>query len=590
MQISLQKALSFYLTGSLKKYDPACRDVACHSPAKQGERASPPAGNVSTTLTTQELDDCEISEKEFLDAEINGYKFQDQTLNIKANLNTLTGQFRFAGTGVINSLFSGIGALLAKKINLISGFGLATAALGASFLKDIPFLSKKFSILSLGANSMRGSFHILDSILSRVGEEGAKYTLPSILAGVASLFSAYRSVNNKDNKSLSLPNDTIAGILGRTSIHHLDSMLASKAGEISTNHNELGAFLATSLSTAGLLIPKNLRTNKMQWDSLEGFVAQGGTKFIDSLFASIGHAFTSTFNSTKKTALGALGVTAGLPLLGSLINSFNYQIPFGTLEGRIVKGILNLPETIAFNLGDSIGNGMLGIPLSLGFAGLTYFTCFSDKGKHLIKNCEISTTSLGGELQRLPFLHFMNSIISASAMKLSNLIPAPIVTLFGPAISFQIGEKLKNIPAKFGDLKGQMLRNSVHIWDSILSRSAYKTTEMILGKDEDESYTGNIVSDGGSTYWLTEDGRKVSSMAIGKQLNQKSESNILNTVLAGLGGIGFGLGVFALGKLFMKGSNNNQISTETKIIKPTFEREYTSNKKENSLNKERIMV
>ena len=576
MHISLQKALSFYLTGSLSEHNTTYIN---------------PCGETEN-LTAQELDDCETSEKEFLDAEINGYKFKDPTLNLKANLNTLTGQFRFAGMSTINSLFSGIGSLIAKKINLISGFGLAAAAFGASFIKDVPFLAKKFSILSLGANSMRGSLHILDSIFSRVGEEGAKYTLPSILAGGVSLFSAHRSITNKNNKSLSLSNNTISGILGRTSVHHIDSMLASKATEISTNHSEAGAFLATSLSTAGLLIPKNLRTHEMPWDSMEGFIGQGGSKFLDSLFASIGHSFNSTFNSTKKIALGTLGITAGLPLLGSLINSINYKIPFGTLEGRIVKGILNMPETVAFNLGDSVGNGLLGIPLSLGFAGLTYFTCFSNKGKNLIKNFEISTTSLGGELQRLPFLHFMNSVISASAMKLSNFIPAPLLTLVGPSLSFQMGEKVKNIPAKFGELKGLMLRNSVHIWDSILSRSAYKTATVFFGKSDDETYTGNVVTDGGSTYWLTEDGRKVSSMAIGKQLNIESQPNILNTIFAGLGGIGFSLGAFALGKSFMKGGNNEQARTvnhtieskniETVIAKPV--------SKEMSVNKERVMV
>ena len=542
MQISLQKAFSLYLTGSLREHNTT--HINAHSEMEN--------------LTTQELDDCEMSQKEFVESETNGFQFKNQTLNLKANLNTLTGQFRFAGMGVINSLFSGIGAILAKKINLTLGFGLAASAFGASFIKNVPFLSRKFSIFSLGSNSIRGSLHILDSIFSRVGEEGAKYTLPSILAGGVSLFSTYRSVNNKDNKSLSLLNDTISGILGRTSIHHLDSMLASKATEISTNHNELGAFLATSLSTAGLLIPKNLRTNKMQWDSLEGFIGQGGSKFIDSLFATIGHSVSSTLNSTKKLAFGALGITAGLPLLGSFLNSLNYQIPFGTLEGRVIKGILNLPETVAFNLGDSTGNSLLGIALSLGLAGLTYLTCFSKKGKDLITNKEISSTSLGGELQRLPFLHFMNAAISSSAMKLSNFIPAPLLVLFGPALSFQIGEKVKNTSAKFGELKGLMLRNSVHIWDSILSRSAYKTTEMVFGKDEDESYSGNLITDGGGTSWLTEDGRKVNSMAIGKQLNQTGESNLLNIFLSGLGGIGFSLCAFALGKQLIKTNSENR--------------------------------
>ena len=45
---------------------------------------------------------------------------------------------------------------------------------------------------------------------------------------------------------------------------------------------------------------------------------------------------------------------------------------YGKIEGKLIQSMLHVPEAIAFNVGNALGNSALGIPLSLGFTGLTY--------------------------------------------------------------------------------------------------------------------------------------------------------------------------------------------------------------------------
>jgi len=532
LYISFQKAISLYLTG----------------------RTTLPENVLSTesgpaSLTKQELDDMEISShEEYVKSKEESFKFQNPTLNLEADFNTVHGWFRMSGLGVINSFFSGIGTGFGSKINFLSGLGLAGVSLIASLLKKVPFLSTKFSIMGFGGNLIRGPLHIFDSIFSTIGEHGSKYNLPSLIAGSLSLLSLQRTLNDSNNKSLELPFDTVSGTLGRTAIHHIDSMLASKASQVSSENKSLGTFLASSLTTMGLLLPDELKKKKIPWNNHEGFIAQGSSNFIDSLFSNVGNSFTSLLNNSRNIALGTSGVLLGMPLLGSLLNTLNYHIPFGTLEGRLVRGIFHAPDNLVFNLGSLLGNSVLGIPLSLGFCGLTYLTCVSKKGKDAIKNFDISRDKIGGLFQRLPF-DLIYSMISASGVKLSKLVPAPLLLLLGPALSFQIGEKFKNIQSKYDDFKGLMLRNSVHLWETTLARAAYRTGRMLTGTADEDTSSGSILSDG---RWLSDDGRIVPTMAIGKQLKESSENNFMDIIFSALSGIGFAFGAFALGKYFMK--------------------------------------
>lgn len=527
MKVSLNNLASLYLTGSLKP------DTALDQEAEQ-----------SMSLTDQELDDMEMNRNEYEESENQCTKFNSSILNKKANLNTVSGQFRLSGLGAINSFFSGIGTGFGSKINFLSGFGLAGASLGAAYFKNLPLLSKKHSIFGFGWSLIRGPLHIFDSIFSLIGEHGSKYTLPSIFAGAVSLFSINRTLNNKDNKSFELPVDTIGGTLGRTAIHHMDSMLASKAAQIFNSNQSFGSFLASGLTTAGLLLPEESRKKQLPWNTFEGFVSQGSSHFIDSLFSSIGNVFSSSFDSTKKIILGSLGVLAGMPALGTLLNKNNYKVPFGTLEGRLVRGIFHAPESLVFNIGRGIGNSIFGIPMSIGFAALTYFTCLSNKGKNIIKNVDISRDKIGGLLQRLPF-HFLYSIISTSGVKLSKLIPSPLLLAIGPALSYKLGERFKNVDSKFDDLKGLMLRNTVHLWETTLARAAYNTGRMLTGTEDEHNSSGSVLGDG---RWLSDDGQILPTMAIGKQINETDNQSILNTLLSGLGGIGIAIAAVMGGK------------------------------------------
>ena len=528
----LQKGLSFYLTGQSvsnsfirKERNPTC-------------------------LTDQELDDLETTKDAYNESLAKSNNFENPALNLNADFNTSHGQFRMAGLGVINSLFSGIGAGIASKMNFISGFLLACGSIFLSTFKDLPFLSKKFSILSFGGNLIRGPLHIFDSIFSRIGELGSKSHLASILSGIGSLISLKRVIQGNDNKSFELPFDTVSGTLGRTALHHVESMLASKASKISASNENTSAFLASSLTTLGLLLPDNIKKKKLPWNTFEGFFAQGGSHFIDSLFSNIGNIFG------KGKAL--LPFLAGLPALGLIPGLVNYQIPFGTLEGRLARSIFHTGENLVFNLGTTLGDTVWGLPLSLAFGGLTYFSCFNKNTKNILKNIPISRDKVGGLLTRLPF-DFIYSTISQTALKLSKYIPAPLLTLLGPALSFQIGEKFKNIDAKFDDLKGLMIRNSVHFLETILSRSAYTTGRMITNTQDKVTNAGSILADG---RWLNEEGRIVPTMAIGKQIHEEKEKNIFHVLLSAVAGIALSLCIFLIGKKSSK-DNIHVLSNES---------------------------
>ena len=157
--------------------------------------------------------------------------------------------------------------------------------------------------MGFGGNLIRGPLHIFDSIFSTIGEQGSKYTLPSLLAGGVSVLSLVRTVLEKDNKEFTLPFDTVSGTLGRTAIHHMDSMLASKAAQISNSHHTAGSFLASSLTTLGLLAPDSVKKKVLPWNTHEGFIAQGGSNFLDSLFSNIGNSFSCLLNSSRNNSL-----------------------------------------------------------------------------------------------------------------------------------------------------------------------------------------------------------------------------------------------------------------------------------------------
>lgn len=533
MQITgLQKALSIYLTGSLPKPEPACKYK----------------GN--NHLTDEELAEMEMTRAQWNDLHENSYTFKNPTLAQKADWNTLTGYLRNAELGVFDSLFSGIGAGLAKKIPFVHGLALALLTLCASLtslITKLPFLSTNFSFSDFGGRLVRSPLRMLDSIFSSIGEKGSAFSAPSLVGGSIGLLTLGRVLHGKDDKSIEVPYATLGGSGVRAPIHHLESMLASKANELSSNNESLASFVATSATTLGLLLPKEITEKELPVETLEGLFSLIGPHFLDSLFTNIGNAFSPQINKPKNLALAALGFAAGLPILSSIPKLWNYKAPMPKLGGKLIRSISSAFDAVAFNAGNSVGKGILGIPLSLGFIGLTYITSVSSEGKKLFKNFKVPMNTIGSLVQRLPF-DFVYSMISTVGTKLSKLIPAPLLVLIGPALSFKMSNQFKDVDAKYDDFKGLMIRNSVHLWEAMLASAAYRTGKMLTGEKDNNDSSGALLGE----QWITDDGQIVKNMAVGKQIKQNKNKSILNIVLSAIGGVVFGLGAYFIGKMLLK--------------------------------------
>jgi len=452
-------------------------------------------------------------------------------------------------------LFSGIGAGFASKSDFKAGLGLvflATLTSGLSALKKLPFLSTDFSLFDYGGRLMRSVLHLFDSTFSTVGEKGACFNLPALLAGGASIFSLSRVFQGKENKSFEMPITTVGGTLGRTAVHHMESMLASKAAYLSKTNEELSAFLAGSATTFGLLAPKEIKQKQLPWKTFEGMISQAGFHFLDSIFSTIGGSFEKYLDTKENMLLGAAGLTALFPILASNKKIWDHKVPFPQVEGKLIRSIFHGIESLIFNVGSKVGNGAFGIPLSIGFTLLTYFATLSKTTNGLFKNFKVPMNTVGGLMQRLPF-DFSYSMMSAVGSKISKYIPAPLVVLFGPALSFKLGESFKHKGAKYDELKGLMIRNSVHLMESVLASGAYRTGRLLTGTADEHTSSGSVMADG---RWLTDEGRIVPTMAIGKQIGGESSGDILKTILSGFGGVAFGVLAYLASKyLFSKPSS-----------------------------------
>jgi len=530
LKVTLQKAISFFLTGST-----SCQDKTDFS---------------QNNLTDEELEEMEMSRTEWDGLNNNSTRFNNPTLSLKADWNTMTGYFRNAELGVFDSLFSGIGSGLSKKMSFPSGFMLAGSVLGLSLLstlKKLPFLSANFSFSDFGGRLTRALLRIFDSIFSSVGEKGAALNIPSLIAGSAGLASLGRVINDKDNKSVKIPYSTIGGTMGRTAIHHLESMLASKGNQLSNTDESLAAFTATTLATVGTMLPRNIKNKKVPVETVEGLSSLLVPHFLDSLFTNIGKSFSPIINKPQNLIIGILGYFASVPVLSNIKSFWNKKAPVPEIGGKAIRSAFGILDTISFNAGNYVGKTALGIPLSAAFAALTYFSCVSKNTEKLFKNFRIPLNTIGSLFQRLPF-DFIYSMISSAGTTISKKIPAPILVLIGPALSFKAGNLFKGINAKYDESKGLMVRNTVHLWETILSSAAYRTGKMICGEAENHDSTGTLLGD----RWITDDGQIVMNMALGKQMEDAESKNPVKVLLSTLGGIGFGLGAVTFGKYLLK--------------------------------------
>lgn len=543
MKISpLQKALNFYMTGSL-------------NPPR--EEKFPGYNN----LTNEELNEMEMTRDEWENINKKSYKFKNPTLTLSCDWNTVTGYFRGAGLGVLDSFFSGLGSRIARKIPFPSGLSLAGLLLSTSLFsnfKKLPFFSTSFSFTDFGGRISRSTLRVFDSIFSFIGEEGAKLKLPSFASGLLGLFSLERILKEKYNKDARIPYSTIGGTLGRTAIHHMESMLASKANDLSAGSESGAAFLAASLTTLGLLLPNEIKTKNIPVETFDGLASLLGPHFLDSLFTNIGNAFSPIVNKPKNLFLSAIGFVASLPFLSSIRKFWDYKAPMPEFGGKLIRSINSAFEAIFFNAGNAVGKSILGAPLALVFAAFTYITCISKQGNKIFKSFKVPMNTVGSIVQRLPF-DFIYSMMTTVGARLSKLIPAPLIVLLGPVVSFKLGEMHKGISAKYDDFKGLMIRNSIHLWESILSSSGYRTGKMILSDESDIESTGALLGEG----WITDDGQIVKNMAIGKQINTSHEKSITKILASTFAGIVFGIGAHFIGKSLL----SKQVEPEVVIEK-----------------------
>lgn len=214
--------------------------------------------------------------------------------------------------------------------------------------------------------------------------------------------------------------------MGRTALHHLESMLATKANQLSNTDESFAAFIASTLATAGTMLPKDIKNKKIPVETIEGLSSLLAPHFLDSLFANIGKSFSPVINKPKNLILGISGYLASIPILSSIKSFWGKKAPIPEIGGKTIRSAFGALDTISFNAGNYVGKTALGIPLSLAFGGLTYISCISKNTSKHFKNFRIPLNTVGSMFQRLPF-DFIYSMISTAGTTISKKIPAPIL-------------------------------------------------------------------------------------------------------------------------------------------------------------------
>ena len=85
---------------------------------------------------------------------------------------------------------------------------------------------------------------------------------------------------------------------------------------------------------------------------------------------------------------------------------------------------------------------------------------------------------------------------------------------------------------------------------------------MLTGTSEADSTSGSLLSG----YWLTDEGRMVPNMAIGKQIKEEKDTNCLNIFLSGISGGLFTGGIYLVSKLFRKEINQEPVLRPVKYL------------------------
>jgi len=449
-------------------------------------------------------------------------KLRHAISKLNMDWDTFPGSMRNSAASIFDAFFSSIGSKFAQSLGFTPKLAITAGTFMLSMLGNevkLPFISDKLSLFNYSGRLLRAPLHFFDSIFSVIGESWSGSNLVNLLSLGTSTIGLSNSLKNPDDfkKNNDLDYQTINGTLGRSSLHNLQSMTSSFAQHIYEKSPLLGTATTLALTGLGLSLPKEIKDHDISWKSINGLLTQNLFHFSDSLYSGLGSLVTKGLLKSQLLSFSLIPVLAGLGLNKTIQNLMSKKLVFTKFNSKTLRSMIHMLDTVVFNLGTEFSKTKLALPFVGLYTLLSSLTLPKDKPLPTIPEFKIEMNTVGGLLQRVPF-DFIESVISASSNKFGQKIPAPILALIGPSLSYKLGNLFKDAKTPFNTSTGLMLKHMIHFWDNLLTSSGYSTGKSLMNlflPSDDKKYSGSILSDG---RWMTSDGRIVSKMALGKQL------------------------------------------------------------------------
>lgn len=441
--------------------------------------------------------------------------------HLNLDWDTFAGSLRNSGIGTLDAFFSSIGANIAQhlgfKTKLAMTLGTFMTSMFANKVK-IPFISDKISVFHYAGRLARSPLHIFDSIFSVVGESWSDSALGNFIAlGMAAL-GLNNSLKNFHADTNDLDYQTVNGTLGRSSLHHLESLTSSFAQQLYKLSPILGTAVTLGFTGLFMKLPERIKQHNLSWRSVNGILSQNLFHFMDSLHAGFGSLISAGLAKSKIMGLFAgLGIAA-LSFSKNLENHFPQKLVFTELGSKTFRSVFHILDTIVFNLGTEFAKSNLALPFVALYSLLSYnSSILKNPNLPQIPEFKIPMNTVGGLLRRLPF-DFVESVISASSNKIANYIPASLLVAFGPALSFKLGNLFRESKTSYNSSTGLVLRHTIHFLDNLLTKAGYRAGQSLMNcilPKSKKQFSGSLLSDG---RWITQEGRIIPRMPLAKQL------------------------------------------------------------------------
>ena len=457
----------------------------------------------------------EIAEYE-IDVSEKSRDFSTALLNQNIHWETLTSSIRSSSVALWDSIFSSIGVAVSQQLPFAAKIFTSIVALGSSLLADkvkIPFLSSEFSFFKFGGRLIRSPLHFFDSFFSVLGEDLSSSPRAGLLALLGSAAALVKNLSFKDSLNFQMNYETINGTVSKSVIHHIHSLLSTTATRFFKSTPVLASLAALSSTATVLVLPKDIRSKQISWNLFDGVLGHGLIHFIDSIYSSLGNKISNLIPSVLSlpSSLALVFACKNLHRISNvqIAKLLQEKIPYPRLDGKLIRAMLHVPETILFNLGDKLAESHSG-QLFLGFLA----------AYGLIKpNHKIDLNTFTGLSDRLP-VDLLQAALTKLAGKLSVKIPSLPLMIFGPALAALISSNLKPFSTKYTESHGLILKQFVNFWETLLSASANQLVRKVIPLGN-QKYTGSVLADG---RWIDSKGRILPSMVIGKQSMASSSS------------------------------------------------------------------